>query len=83
MHLMHRVLLESPVAMSLYKDMSSCNASSHFTHTLLTPSHHRREHASLTDLRMEQASILPLLSVSKAYHLFGAEHIWKEMLDMS
>jgi hypothetical protein len=39
MHLMHRVLLESPVAMSLYKDMSSCNASSHFTHTLLTPSH--------------------------------------------
>jgi hypothetical protein len=39
MHLMHRVLLEPPVAMSLYKDMSSCNASSHFTHTLSTPSH--------------------------------------------
>jgi hypothetical protein len=38
-HLMHHVLLESPVAMSLYKDMSSYNASSHFTHTLSTPSH--------------------------------------------
>jgi hypothetical protein len=39
MHLMHRVLLEPPVAMSLYKDMSFCNSSSHFTHTLSTPSH--------------------------------------------
>jgi hypothetical protein len=39
MHLMHRVLLEPPVAMRLYKDKSSCNTSSHFTHTLLTPSH--------------------------------------------
>jgi hypothetical protein len=49
--------------------------------TLLT--HHRREHASLPDPRMEQASILPLSSASKAYHLFGAEHIWKEMLGVS
>jgi hypothetical protein len=39
MHLMHRVLLEPPIAMSLYKEMSSYNASSHFTHTLFTPSH--------------------------------------------
>jgi hypothetical protein len=39
MHLMHGVLLEPPIAISLYKDMSSCNTSSHFTHKLLTPSH--------------------------------------------
>jgi hypothetical protein len=39
MHLMHLVLLELTVAMSLYKDMSSYNASSHFSHTLSTPSH--------------------------------------------
>jgi hypothetical protein len=38
-HLIHRVLLEPTVAMSLYKDMSSCNASSHFSHALSTPSH--------------------------------------------
>jgi hypothetical protein len=39
MHLMHCVLLEPPIALSLYKDMSSHNASSHFIHTLSTPSH--------------------------------------------
>jgi hypothetical protein len=39
MHLMHHVLLEPLVAMSLYKDMYSSNASSHFTHTLSTPLH--------------------------------------------
>jgi hypothetical protein len=39
MHLMHRILLEPHIAMSLYKGMPSCNASSHFTHTLSTPSH--------------------------------------------
>jgi hypothetical protein len=33
MHLNH-VFLQLPIAMSLYKDMSSRNASSHFTHTL-------------------------------------------------
>jgi hypothetical protein len=38
MHLIHRVLLQPPVVMSLYKDMSSCYASSHFTHTLSLPS---------------------------------------------
>jgi hypothetical protein len=33
MHL-HRVVLQPSVAMSLYKDMPFCNASSHFIHTL-------------------------------------------------
>jgi hypothetical protein len=32
---------------------------------------------------MERASILSLWSTSKDYHLFGADHIWKEMLGMS
>jgi hypothetical protein len=36
--MLHHVLLEPLVAMSLYKDMSSCNASSYFTHTLSIPS---------------------------------------------
>jgi hypothetical protein len=35
---LHRVLLEPPVARSLYKYMSSYNASSHFTHILSIPS---------------------------------------------
>jgi hypothetical protein len=38
MHL-NRVFLQLPVAMSLYKDMSSCNISSHFTHTLSFHTH--------------------------------------------
>jgi hypothetical protein len=45
--------------------------------------HYPLEHASLPDPRMERASILPLWSASKAYHLFGAEHTWKEMLGVS
>jgi hypothetical protein len=39
MQLVHRILLEPPVAMRLYNNMSSYNASSHLTHTLSTPSH--------------------------------------------
>jgi hypothetical protein len=33
MHL-HHVLFQPPVVMSLYKDTSTCNASSHFTHAI-------------------------------------------------
>jgi hypothetical protein len=50
-------------------------------HTSLT--HYHLQHASLPDPRMERASILPLWSVSKAYHLFGADHVWIEMLGVS
>jgi hypothetical protein len=39
MHLMQRVLLQPPIFMRLYKDMSSCNASSNLTHTPSTNSH--------------------------------------------
>jgi hypothetical protein len=56
------------------------------THQLfiyMLPMHYPLEHASLPDPRMEQASILPLWSASKAYHLFGADHVWKEMLSVS
>jgi hypothetical protein len=34
----------------------------------------------LLDPYMERASILPLWSASKAYHLFGSDHAWNEML---
>jgi hypothetical protein len=44
---------------------------------------HRWSNASLFDTHMERASIPPLSSTSKAFHLFRAEHVWKEMLGVS
>jgi hypothetical protein len=44
-----------------------------FIYTL--PTHYPFLNASLPYSRMEQASILLLWSMSKAYHLFGADHI--------
>jgi hypothetical protein len=52
-----------------------------FIYTL--PTHYPLENASLPYPHMEQASILPLWSASKAYHLFGADHVWKEILGLS
>jgi hypothetical protein len=52
-----------------------------FIYMLLT--HYPLQHFSLLNPRMEWASILQPWSVSKAEHLFGAEHIWKEMLGLS
>jgi hypothetical protein len=72
--------------MSLYKDMPLQTtmhlliALAHHLFIYTLPMHYPLEHASLPDPRMEQASILPLWSVSKAYHLFGADYVWKEML---
>jgi hypothetical protein len=52
-----------------------------FIYTLLTQ--YSLEHVSLPDPRMERTSILQLWSVSKASHIFGAEHIWKDILGLS
>jgi hypothetical protein len=70
MHLIHRVLLEPPVDMSLYKDMSCllCIFTLH-SHIINSLTHYPHEHASLPDPHMERASILPLFSKSKAHHL--------------
>jgi hypothetical protein len=70
MHLIHRVLLEPPVDMSLYKDMSCllCIFTLH-SHIIDSLTHYSHEHASLPDPHMERASILPLFSKSKAHHL--------------
>jgi hypothetical protein len=83
MHLMHYVLLEPPDAMSLYKDvLLQCLFTLH-SHNIDSLTHHSHEHASLPDPHMERASIPPLLSASKAYHLFRAEHVCKDMLGVS
>jgi hypothetical protein len=45
--------------------------------------HYASENASLPAPRMERASILPLSMASKDDHLFGADHLWKEVLGVS
>jgi hypothetical protein len=57
--------------MSLYKDMSSRNASSDYTRT--------------PPFYLHTAHALPFSKCSSttAYHLFGADDIWKEMLGLS
>jgi hypothetical protein len=47
------------------------------------PMHYASENASLPAPRMERASILPLSMASKDDHLFGADHLWKEVLGVS
>jgi hypothetical protein len=66
-----------PPAMHLHTSLTYY----HFIYTLLT--HYPLEYASLPDPRMEWASILLLWLAHKACHLFGANHIWKEMLGVS
>jgi hypothetical protein len=71
---------------SLYKDMSSRNANSDYTHHLfiyMQPTHYAFENASLPSPHMEWASILPLSTASKDDHLFCADHVWKEVLGVS
>jgi hypothetical protein len=52
-----------------------------FIYTQLT--HYASENASLPAPRMERASIMPLSMVNKDDHLFGADHVWKEVLGVS
>jgi hypothetical protein len=47
------------------------------------PTHYALENASLPAPCMEQASILLLSTVSKDDHLFGADHVWKEVFGVS
>jgi hypothetical protein len=47
------------------------------------PTHYASKNASLPAPCMEQASILPLSTASKDDHLFGADHVWKEVLGAS
>jgi hypothetical protein len=57
-----------------------------FTHNLfiyMQPMNYASENASLPTPRMEWASILPLSTVSKDDHLFGVDHVWKEVLRVS
>jgi hypothetical protein len=49
----------------------------------MLPTLYPLENASLPYPRMEWASILPRWLVSKAYHLFGADNVWREMLGLS
>jgi hypothetical protein len=58
-------------------------ALTHHRFIYTVPTHYTLEHALLPDPHMERASILPLWSASKAYHLFCVDHIWNEMLDVS
>jgi hypothetical protein len=67
--------LASPtLAMSLYKYISSCNASSHFTHTLSL-------HPHINLLNMSRY-LIPTWNECPFCH-YGADHIWKEMLGVS
>jgi hypothetical protein len=52
-----------------------------FIYTQLT--HYASENASLPAPRMERASIMPLSTANKDDHLFGADHVWKEVLGVS
>jgi hypothetical protein len=69
--------------MSLYKDMPLQTGLTHHLFIYMLPTHYPLEHASLPDPGMEWASILLLCSMSEAYHLFGANHVWQEMLGVS
>jgi hypothetical protein len=78
---------EFAVIVDLYKDMSSCTASSDFTDTL--PLHLYVTHVlhsstclftwSPCGTRVQFATVVS----EKASHLFHAEHTWKEVLDLS
>jgi hypothetical protein len=45
--------------------------------------HYHIQHVWLRAPRMKPVSILSLFMVSKDDHLFGADHIWKEVLGLS
>jgi hypothetical protein len=49
----------------------------------MEPTYYASENASLPAPRMERVSILPLSTASKYDNLFGADHVWKEVLCVS
>jgi hypothetical protein len=84
----HRAFLELPITGWAY--IKTCPPAMQLQTTLahnlfiyMQPTRHASENASLPAPHMERVSILPLSMVSKDDHLFGADHVWKDVMGVS